>query len=316
MRIRKRFKIAAITWSRVLLAAPFLVSVAASGQGAGALLNRVEKTGFYRIILPPQVVARCRPDLSDLRLMRPNGDGIPYVLNTDIHSPWNAGFQPLPDPVIRQKDSSDKHSYVRLGYRDAYRVDRLSFVIKGPSLYKRRVRIIVPDTTGDMHEAAVVSIDPYDSAFRIPATKGRQLLIDIDNGDNTPVTVTRVASFQSGIYVLAYLSIGYDYYLTASPRYTGKPDYDLHYFTDSLRQRPMDIGFREVFLSDLVVPAMTKDSVRSDSTVDVLAKDSRTGTRSSAVLLWSALALVLLFLLYFSVKMVKAIGKKESNDRL
>jgi len=312
MRIRQRSKLLA---GAVLLSLGARSQRSADTRHAMALLNPVEKTGFYRIILPPQIVARCKPDLSDLRIMRPDGEEIPYVLNSDVHSPWNAGYQPLPDPMIRQKDSSDKHSYVWLEYKEAYRVDRLSFVIQGPRLYKRRVRIVNPDTTEDRRVVTVVSIDSYDSVFRIPPTKGRRLLIEIDNADNAPLAVTRVASYQSGIYVLAHLAIGYDYSLQDLLN-AGKPDYDLHYFTDSLRRRPMDIGVQYVRLSEFVAPAAVIDSTSRDSAAPAPAATARTKAGSSTVLLWSVLALVLLFLLYFSVRMVKAIGKKENNDRV
>ena len=39
-----------------------------------------------------------------------------------------------------------------------------------------------------------ISIDPHDTAFGIPAIKARTLLIDIANGDNAPLAITRVAS--------------------------------------------------------------------------------------------------------------------------
>src|SRR5262249_23057393 len=151
---------------------------------------------------------------------------------------------------------------------------------------------------------------------RIPATKGRRLLIDIDNADNAALRVVRVASYQSGIYVLAHLEANREYVVKSGSSDAEKPEYDLHYFTDSLRQRPMDIGFLEVHITENAATASAKDSTGTGPAGQGRVAATRMESRSSGVLLWAVLALVLLFLLYFSVKMVKAIGKKESNDSL
>ena len=85
-------------------------SAANAGYIAIAGFDTVKKTGFYRIVLPPELVVQCRADLADLRIRRRDGVFIPYVLKTYADSPSNMGYLPLPDPVIRQKDSSNKHS--------------------------------------------------------------------------------------------------------------------------------------------------------------------------------------------------------------
>jgi len=321
MKIRKRSRTRpwTIAMCRVLLAAILLIPFAGRSGDPGrggetgrsretiwAPLDSVTRTGFYRIALPPELVARCRADLGDLRI-RSAGGFVPYVLNTDVASPWNAGYLSVPDPVIRQKDSSDKHSYIWLEYKDAYRIDRLSMAVRGPSLYRRRIRVMDGNWV-----VADVSINPHDTVFRIvAAVKARRLLIDIENADNAPLVVSRVAGYQSGIFLLAHLEAGREYGLAAGDSLAEKPEYDLHYFTDSLSQKPMDIGFKAVYFR----PDLKKDG---STTGKVLLKASqqRTRSRSGELLLWSVLALVLLFLLYFSAKMVRAIGKKESNDRL
>jgi hypothetical protein len=293
-----------------------LLMVAITGRAqktAGALLNPVEKTGFYRFVLPPRFVAKCRPDLSDIRICQPDGTMIPYVLNTDVKSPLNAGYLALPDPLIRQKDSSDKHSYILLQYADAFRIERLSFVIKGPALYKRMAGVINMDAAGMDRQIATISLDPGDSVFSIPAVKTRHLLIDVTNMDNMPLVISRVASAQSGIYILAHLEKHRDYELEGGDSLAGKPDYDLHYFTDSLHDRPLDIGYKDVYLRD---PAPAKrDSLTIDSSAIKSVARARGYTRST-ILLWLVLVIVLLLLIYISVKMVKAIAKKETNDRL
>jgi hypothetical protein len=266
---------------------------------AGALLDTVKKTGFYRIVLPPQLVASCRSDLADIRIGRPDGSIIPYVLHTDAGSVLNAGYFPLPDPMIRQKDSSNKHSYILLTFPDAYRIERLSLVVQNPILYKRTAQVTDVDASPGTAAVVTISIDPNDTTFRIPAVKTRHLLIDIMNKDNAPLTISRVATAQSGVYVIAHLEQYREYEVTGGDSLASPPDYDLHYFTDSLREPPLDIAVTSIHRKEPgKAPARVGESNRW------------------TILLWSALVLVLLLLIYLSVKMVRAIAKKEPNDRL
>jgi hypothetical protein len=126
------------------------------------------------------------------------------------------------------------------------------------------------------------------------------------NRDNAPLTISRVATAQSGVYVIAHLERYREYEVTGGDSLAGKPDYDLHYFTDSLREQPMDIGFKNIYRKALELPV-----AKAGKAPARVAESNR-----PTILLWSALVLVLLLLIYLSVKMVKAIAKKESNDRL
>ncbi len=259
-----------------------------------AMVDSVAETGFYRIVLPPAFVAHCRPDLSDLRIFKPDGEQVPYVLRTGIHDRLNAGWLSLPDPSIRQRDSSNKHSYYRLQYDNAYRIDRLSFVISNPVLYKRSVRIMAAENSATPEPVAYASIDPNDTAFEIPAIKAQILLVDITNGDNAPLAITRVASAQSGIYILTWFQAfsGSGYELMGGNHWSDPPDYDLHYFTDSMRRRPLDIGLKSIHVEDM-----------KDGGIPV--------NSGSGLLLWSVLIFVLLLLVYVTSKLARAISRKE-----
>jgi hypothetical protein len=283
-----------------------------------ALVDSVARTGFYRIVLPPQFVAKCRPDLSDLRIYKPDGTTVPYVLRTAIHDRMNAGYLPLPDPMISQKDSSNKHSYYRLQYDDTYRIERLSLIVSTPILYKRTVRIMVEeDSTGDK-PVTCVSIDPKDTVFLLPAVKAKTLLIDIANGDNAPLVIRKVVSAQSGIYLLAYLLTGEGsrYELGAGDSTEGPPDYDLHYFTDSLQQHPFDIGLQPVRLR-AGWAAGQKARVKQATGGAASGQDGvSAGGRKSGLLLWSILIFILLMLTFVSIKLARAVSQKEKHDRL
>jgi hypothetical protein len=282
-----------------------------------ARVDSVTRTGFYQIILPPQLVAKCRPDLSDLRIYKPDGTTVPYVLRTAIHDRMNAGYLPLPDPVISRKDSSNKHSYYRLQYNDAYRIERLSLIVSNPILYKRTVKIMAEeDSTGDK-PVTCVSIDPKDTVFLLPAVKAKTLLIDIANGDNAPLVIRKVVSAQSGIYLLVYLLAGEGnrYELGAGDSIAGPPDYDLHYFTDSLQQHPFDIGLQPVRLRAGWAYGQ-KAGVKQAGGATSGQDRASAGGRKSGLLLWSILIFILLMLTFVSIKLARAVSQKEKHDRL
>ena len=133
----------------------------------------------------------------------------------------------------------------------------------------------------------------------------RVLRIDIDNADNAPLRVIGISAEQAGICLVTWLQAGGSYVLLTGNSKASFPQYDLGYFTDSLTRRPREIRLGRG--QETVVSAG-----RPAAPVPVSADRSGGG-----FLLWSILSTVLLLLIYFSVKMVGAIGAKKSpNDRL
>jgi hypothetical protein len=283
-----------------------LVSVACAAQYRPTVTEKVDsvpKGGFYRIVLPPSFVAECRADLSDLRIYDQNGNEIPYVLKTDVRDPLNAGPLAIPDPRIQQRDSGNRHSYCRLEYDDAYRIERLSLVITQPILYKRTAVISAMDDPGDRVVVATISIDPGDTVFRVPAVKAKRLMIDISNQDNAPLAISRVATAQSGIYLLTLLRPQREYRLVAGDPAVRSPDYDLHYFTDSLGEIPPTLRLGPLRREG---PGVEAGGVAGKS-----GEARRSGVAGrSGVLLWSLVGVILLLLLYVSVKLARAVDQK------
>lgn len=266
-----------------------------------ALLERVKMTGIYRIVLPPPFVAYCKADLADVRIYGRDGEQIPYVLNTDPKSPLNTGYFTLPEPVFRQKDSSNKHSYVHLSFSEAYRIDRLSLTVSGPVLFKRTVEVYDEDCSCPWKAGSIFTVDPQDSVFNVPPVKTRHLMLDISNLDNAPLKLSRVGASQSGVYLLAQLEESKEYVVKGGDSTAVKPEYDLHFFTDSMQSKPLDAVIKEIRSGNAAPPVVVQPHVEK---------------KGSPFLLWSVLTLVLLLLIYISVKMVRAIAKKEADDRL
>lgn len=266
---------------------------------ASAAIDSAAKGGFYRVVLVPRLVAECRSDLSDLRIYDQFGQETPYVLKSDVRDDsLNAGMLAIPDPQITRKDSSNRHTYYRLQYNAAYRIDRLSFVIRQPVLFKRQAVISRLDDSAAQEEVQTISIDPKDTAFRVPPVKSNCLLIDITNEDNAPLDIGRVATAQSGIYLVTLLRSDRRYALTAGDQAVRAPDYDLHFFTDSMKAVPALIGLGPVKREDLA-------ALLSADKPKVEKKNGRSG-----LLLWSLVTVIVLLLLYVSIKLARAVDQK------
>jgi hypothetical protein len=209
-------------------------------------------------------------------------------------------YQDVPDPVIRQKDSSDKHSYITLSYKEPYRIDKLDLDIKGPALYRRYARIYANDTAGGLLVTGGgllvtgLALDPLNTSFRIPPVKTSRLLIDISNEDNAPLLIQRATSSQLDQYLMAYLQPGHSYRLLAGNDKATAPEYDLKYFVDTV-----SMGLHEIR------PGILR-SVESPK-----RPAARAGKDYAGVILWSIIGAVLLLLILLSVKMVKSIPEKH-----
>jgi hypothetical protein len=402
------------SFSRLLLVLPvMLISAGARAQERFAYhseLDTVKQAGFYKITLMPDLLAKCKEDLSDLRIRDSAGNPVPYVLKSDLpvfttenfaafpilsnaklkdsftevvvgngstgnisslllvmknigvrrsailsgsddREKWfvirehielqeagsdtadhyvqsisfpssnyrffklileDKGLLPVnilrigvtsrsftigkylgvPFPALAQKDSSDKHSYIILQYRDHYRIDKLNLLLQGPPLFKRNVRIYDREKNGD-RVIAETTISPGMTSFAIPSVKTNSLLLDIANEDNKPLILQAVQTAQLNQYLLAWLQTGYGYSLLAGNEHAQSPEYDLKYFVDSLTKDPQEI------LSGPLQPIWPG-----------VAAVVPPHTDHSGLLLWGILAIVLALLASLSYKMMKSIPNK------
>jgi hypothetical protein len=119
-----------------------------------------------------------------------------------------------------------------------------------------------------------------------------------------------VSSAQSGIYILTYLEyysrVGFQ--LQTGHGEYGTPNYDLHYFTDSLSRHPLDVGLQAILIDKLPKPA--RDTAAKTAIRTTRAVSPVPANRKAAFLLWSILVIILLLLTFVSVKLARAIDKK------
>jgi hypothetical protein len=327
-----------------------------------APVNEIKKTGFYKITLLPEIVAKCNENLSDLRITDAHGNIVPYALRSDLpffstntflsfpvlfnekkdssseiiiankpggsinslllgfknfsayrtaalsgsddKQKWfiikenilledansntsnerlqsisfplsnykffkviinDKGLLPVnfikagiytnsftygkyltvPNPVIKQKDSNNKHSYISICFNDNYEINRLNIKVKGPPLYKRSA-VVYENAKSIREQLSDVEITPVVNVFSIPAAKTNNLLIDIFNKDDQPVLIEQVEAFQINQYLLTRLEANENYNLYAGCSAAIAPDYDLKYFADSIDNNVDEVGLGKI----------------------------------------------------------------------
>lgn len=218
-----------------------------------------------------------------------------YRAGIRTHQAGSRRYRETPAPLISQKDSSNHHSYVTLTFTEPYLVEHLDLEIREPKLYKRKARLLVKE---DPYRDDRLSIDPASHAFEIPSIKVRTITLDIDNEDNTPLVIRKVETSQLERYLLTWLEPGVSYQLLVGNIQAQAPRYDLKYFVDTVSREPAELvpGVLEVASLPAAPPPVVKDR--------------------SGVWLWGIILAVLALLVFFSLKMLKAIpGNQQKEDK-
>lgn len=307
MKKRNRFRFLLV----VALAFPHFRAVAQGTFMYAATLDTVSKDGFYEIVLTPEIVAKCRADMGDLRISSPDKRFVSYALKDSQEARMPSTGMAITEGRVVQKDSNDRHSYLTLAFPEAYSIDWVGFAIPKPAFFKRSLRILAEGTHSD--EWATVSdaeLEPARKLFRIPTVKTRRLRIIIANADNAPLEIGNIICYQTNRYLVAWLRAGEVYRLYTGNAQATAPDYDLKYFTDSLKATP------QLLFVHSLQHIGTRDQPVVQTPGASAGEKTATGKDHSGILLWSCLSAVLLFLIYFSVRMVKAIAKKDAHDRI
>jgi len=309
MRKRKRFSSLLLFAFAIGIVQPYSRLAAQGMYTYSANVDTVGRDGFYEIVLTPEVIAKCRPDMGDLRILSSDKKFVSYALKDSQEARNPTAEMALPEGRMVQKDSSDRHSYITITFPEAYAVDWIGFDIRSPVFFKRSLKIVAEDTHPN-EWLADADLEPEKKIFRIPTIKTRRLRIIVANADNAPLEISHVHCYQTSRYLVAYLRAGQNYRLYTGNVQAAAPDYDLKYFTDSLKATPPVLfvqSLQRIGSQDQPVVKMPTGSGK---------EPIASGKDHSGLLLWSCLLVVLLFLVYFSVRMAKAIAKKDAHDRI
>ncbi|MDB5253093.1 MAG: hypothetical protein JWP27_2262 [Flaviaesturariibacter sp.] len=182
-------------------------------------------------------------DYPYLRLQIRNGRKDPLnLLRAGVYekpgSRIGSQFRDNPAPSFAQRDSSGR-STLSIRQNAPYRVDRLFLNVQGARYYQRPVRVYTVDRAGVRTLVATSLLRSGDSAgIELGGMKSEGLMVQVENGDSPPLSITAVRLAQRSTFLVAYLQTGRRYTLLAGLAGAHPPLYDLSAFADRI---PTDV---------------------------------------------------------------------------
>jgi len=202
-------------------------------------------------------------------------------------------YQPVV-PVSMARAESGKQTVITISLNDNYQVNKVHLNITAPKYFKRSVSVFVPDkkTLLLVNQSELNSAGANDLFLSV---KTNRLVLHIDNADNLPLTITGAQVYQTDEYIISYLEAGQSYYLLTGKANAEEPNYDLKFFTDSLKGPTSAIKH--------LAPAQNPDY---QSPVSPNKHDY-------TLLTWGAIILALLLLSWLTWKMAGEVNGKKAG---
>ena len=196
----------------------------------------------------------------------------------------------LPQPNFVQKDSGNV-SRITLKFKDSYQLNRLHLNLSGTKFFMRRVHLyqVEGNNRYEIADTQILSAKPVQELF-IHA-RGPQIELEIFNGDNPVLKLEEVHAFQIRQSIISYLEKGQPYTLLLGNPKASEPNYDIKFFTDSIKTQLPEIN--------------TGTLMKNAESQAKLKKEKADLTW----LIWIAAIAALGLLTFVTFKMVKEVGK-------
>ena len=206
-------------------------------------------------------------------------------------------YDSLPQPVFSQKDSGDGNSYIKMSFSDAYLVDNIQLEIEGTKFFRRDITIQQPvsPVTNNVFGPFILSSATTNN-FNIYG-KGKLFLLVIQNGDNPPLKVAAIKATSYKWFMIAYLDNKKKYTLQFGNDSVAMPKYDLAFFIDSI--------------------GATIETARAGELVkNEMAVADKPVTHDNSWMIWTAIGVALVTLLFFTRKMFREVDKRKQHDNI
>ncbi|WP_316809841.1 hypothetical protein [Pedobacter heparinus] len=290
----------------------FLWGMAGKGQSFKwhAVLEEVPVSGFYNIALTPELVSKTDdPGLADIRIFEKNKE-IAWLLRKGTDSTDTAGtlnlkhYSSVPVASVKtQEIKTSKQSMVTVLLHKAYQVDKLKLTVEGFRFYRREAWLAEPNPDFKHKK----NRDPYHRLFSFIILSGKPTIIDlpgesrykqlqliIANEDNAALTIKKVEAYQKNMHLTAYLEKDKRYTIKTGQANMNPPRYDLDYFNDSIGKG----------LSFVKVGNFSRNNTEVKQGKSFFVSKSW---------IWSALAVLIVFIGYLSYRMVNDMQRKKAE---
>ena len=198
-------------------------------------------------------------------------------------------------PVQITRADSNKTTYITIKLTDNFQVNKLHINITAPKYFKRDAMVyqIIGGDKQLLGEAELNSAKPFDVLI---AAKASELLLQISNGDNLPLTIKGIEAYQSDESLISYLDGEQTYKLLAGDASVQAPEYDLKFFADSIHDD---------------IPQISHEAVQKNTAYQTRQAK---GGHNYTLFIWIAIVASLGLLLFLTLKMAKEVSKKSGKD--
>jgi|GEM_PF-334492 len=201
-----------------------------------------------------------------------------------------------------------KISEIQLFFGNNQEVNRIDFKIKSPRFFMRHARIYVNKEQKQKHKTITYRdvLFEFDLSsdkvlfFDVPSLNEKDLFIEIENKDNPPLEIERITCQQLSSYLVCDLDSKNKYVLKCGNVKLNFPEYDLVNFVSTIPQLMPEASVEKL----KEIP----DSKKSETQA---VKEKTFFERKE--FLWLCLGLGAVVVLFFSVSLLKDMGKKPNE---
>jgi hypothetical protein len=212
----------------------------------------------------------------------------------------NGNYTSLPVQFTSADSASEKKTYIKLTLDGLQFVDKIAFEVSGAKYYRRSASLLekrMITTKQGKQTEYYRKIQDFEltsartTIIELDDVRGQQFLVEISNGDNPPLSISKVNVFQLNRYLTAWLSGKSQYGLKFGATDIKAPNYDLAFFRDSIPEKV-----------EVLQPSRIKKIVQAEAaTGDTLFTNKN--------IIWFAIILVILVLGVMSAKLVREAAK-------
>ena len=176
-------------------------------------INLVKSAGFYKIILQPAIVAKCKNELDDIRILDDKNKQVPYILKSDQPEFEEKNFIEL--PILSVKKEADKQTHVVIQNELHNTITELLLIIKNADA-ERTVAISGSDDQKQwfvirehitLNNLYVQQQDRFIQSLSFPNSSYNFFEIIINGKDLLPVNIVKVGVYEGLNRPGSYLDI-------------------------------------------------------------------------------------------------------------
>lgn len=152
---------------------------------------------------------------------------------------------------------ADKKTQIHIVFNNFQFLDQIKFTIANPKMYKRSVRIFKKVNRKVKHKFKMVDeeITNFDlnsetqNTFDLNSIHEKELIIEIENLDNPPLTIANIQFFQTPIIVIADFQANQNYTISTGDKTLFAPQYDIENFKNSISTNLPEAKIEDIIIS-------------------------------------------------------------------